>query len=191
GLLGDGEGFDLGLDLDDLDEPRQPQRRRENRGAEDQFGSNMDGDETMEVEIGLDTPGAVDRRSAQDLIAPDLGAVGEDTSLDKTFELNNRDGDLSLGVENGNINFEKSRPGQLTPRATTPAWDPQLNPRASNQNKSEEEIITKGQPPKKRLRRQLVDLVTELDPADHPSSSLVPNNPSHRELLPKLLEVDG
>ncbi|CAH7668897.1 hypothetical protein PPACK8108_LOCUS3465 [Phakopsora pachyrhizi] len=110
GLLGDGEGFDLGLDLDDLDEPRQPQRRRENRGAEDQFGSNMDGDETMEVEIGLDTPGAVDRRSAQDLIAPDLGAVGEDTSLDKTFELNNRDGDLSLGVENGNINFEKSRP---------------------------------------------------------------------------------
>ncbi|CAH7684089.1 hypothetical protein PPACK8108_LOCUS18067 [Phakopsora pachyrhizi] len=70
----------------------------------------MDGDETMEVEIGLDTPGTVDRRSAQDLIAPDLGAVGEDTSLDKTFELNNRDGDLSLGVENGNINFEKSRP---------------------------------------------------------------------------------
>ncbi|KAI8459456.1 hypothetical protein BY996DRAFT_8535909, partial [Phakopsora pachyrhizi] len=143
GLLGDGEGFDLGLDLDDLDEPRQPQRRRENRGAEDQFGSNMDGDETMEVEIGLDTPGTVDRRSAQDLIAPDLGAVD------------------------------------------------QLNPRASNQNQSEEEIIAKGQPPKKRLRRQLVDLVTELDPADHPSSSLVPNNPSHRELLPKLLEVDG
>ncbi|KAI8455713.1 hypothetical protein BY996DRAFT_8459850 [Phakopsora pachyrhizi] len=151
----------------------------------------MDGDETMEVEIGLDTPGTVDRRSAQDLIAPDLGAVGEDTSLDKTFELNNRDGDLSLGVENGNINFEKSRPGQLTPRATTPAWDPQLNPCASNQNQSEEEIITKGQPPKKRLRRQLVNLVTELDPADHPSSSLVPNNPSHRELLPKLLKVDG
>ncbi|KAI8448156.1 hypothetical protein BY996DRAFT_8424982 [Phakopsora pachyrhizi] len=103
----------------------------------------MDGDETMEVEIGLDTPGTVDRRSAQDLIAPDLGAVD------------------------------------------------QLNPRASNQNQSEEEIIAKGQPPKKRLRRQLVNLVTELDPADHPSSSLVPNNPSHRELLPKLLEVDG
>ncbi|CAH7667302.1 hypothetical protein PPACK8108_LOCUS1710 [Phakopsora pachyrhizi] len=82
GLLGDGEGFDLGLDLDDLDEPRQPQRRRENRGAEDQFGSNMDGDETMEVEIGLDTPGTVDRRSAQDLIAPDLGAVDQLLEVD-------------------------------------------------------------------------------------------------------------
>ncbi|KAI8453740.1 hypothetical protein BY996DRAFT_8491234 [Phakopsora pachyrhizi] len=151
----------------------------------------MDGDETMEVEIGLDTPGAVDRRSAQDSIAPDLGAVGEDTSLDKTFESNNRDGDLSPGVENENINFERSRPGQITPRATTPSQDPQLTPRASNQNQSKEEIITKGQPPKKRLRLQLVDLVTELDPADHPSSSLAPNNPSHHELLPKLLEVDG
>ncbi|KAI8445857.1 hypothetical protein BY996DRAFT_6423440 [Phakopsora pachyrhizi] len=90
----------------------------------------MDGDETMEVEIGLDTPGTVDRRSA----SPQIWVL---------------------------------------------------------LNQSEEEIITKGQPPKKRLRRQLVDLVTELDPADHPSSSLAPNNPSHHELLPKLLEVDG
>ncbi|KAI8460962.1 hypothetical protein BY996DRAFT_8449838 [Phakopsora pachyrhizi] len=151
----------------------------------------MDGDETMEVEIGLDTPGTVDKRSAQDSIAPDLGAVVEDTSLDKKFESNNGDGDLILGVENKNINFEKSTPGQITPCATTPAQDPQLTPRASNQNQSKEEIITKGQPPKKSLRCQLVDLVTELDPADHPSSSLAPKNPSHHELLPKLLEVDG
>ncbi|CAH7674487.1 Rec8 like protein-domain-containing protein [Phakopsora pachyrhizi] len=227
GLLGDGLGFDLGLDLEDLDEPRQPRRRRENRGAEDQFGYNMEGDETMEVEIGRDAPGTVDRRSARDSIAPDLSAAGMDTSLDKTFESNNRDGDISLGVENENIDFEKSGVGQnffpenFGDQNLDLGLDVGLNDEnmAGPDEQQPARNYHKGQPPKKRLRHQLVDLVTELDPADHPSSSLAPNSelaatassrsrflpedryqleyyrlsldPSHHELLPKLLEVDG
>ncbi|MBW0514158.1 hypothetical protein O181_053873 [Austropuccinia psidii MF-1] len=101
GLMGDGDGFDLGLDVEGLDsEIKQPKKQRQPRGS-------SVADDTIEMEIGRDAPGTADRRSARESLPAPFG----DVTMEKTFDISSAAGDISFGIETGEPGFEPTRIG--------------------------------------------------------------------------------
>ncbi|KAG0151033.1 hypothetical protein CROQUDRAFT_651549 [Cronartium quercuum f. sp. fusiforme G11] len=148
-------GEDAGLDLGLVDADASSRRRGTKRQATDNEDEGL-GDQTLEMELGRDAPGSVDRRSARESLGPDVhmsaksddhpasGGIGEiSMDIDPGFESTRfdradddfRGQDLDLGLDLGLGGAGAAEPGDRTPQASrSREQTPTLDSQAADQN---------------------------------------------------------
>lgn len=99
--FGDGTGLDLCLDLDIPGGPDDRQRKRGlKRRATSEAGDGGDPDETIEIELGRDAPGTMDRRSARDSLIPDQFELHMSDKIDEHIG-SAHEGDITMDIDTG------------------------------------------------------------------------------------------